>query len=145
MIMLIFWLLTSLAGFIMAVHAGKQYWIQKERLHALPFIVFLTLSIGFGFIGYLYGMGCPKSLLEHLWTLMTVITALLLTPVFYAHFDRLASDPGGFCIEAGIIVMLVGLMLVITGDIHVIPWIGVMSLTLFYMGYVRLRALVKQH
>jgi hypothetical protein len=144
MIMLI-WLLATLAAFFMAVYTGKQYWIQKEKLHVLPFIVFLTLSTGFGFIGYLYGLGCPKSLLEPLWTLMTVITALLLAPVFYAHFDRLASDLGGFCMEAGIILMLVGSMLVITGDFHLIPWIGMMSLTLFYMGYVRLRALVKQH
>jgi hypothetical protein len=88
-------------------------------------------------------MGYPKSLLELLWTLMTVITVLLLTPVFYAHFDRLASDLGGFCMEAGVILMIVGLMLVITGDFHVIPWIGMMSLTLFYMGYIRLRALIK--
>jgi hypothetical protein len=145
MYILIFWQLITLTSLLMAVHAGKQYWIQKEMLHVFPFNVFLTLSVGFGFIGYMYGMDFPKTLLEPLWTLMTVITVLLLTPVFYAYFDRLASDFGGFCMEAGVILMLVGLMLVITGDFHVIPWIGMISLTLFYMGYIRLRALVKQH
>jgi hypothetical protein len=145
MSMLILWLLITLAGLLMAVQTGKKYWIQKEILHVLPFIVFLTLSVGFGFISYLYGMGYPKSLLEPLWTLMTVITVLLLTPVFYAHFDSLASDLGGFCMEAGVILMIVGLMLVITGGFHVIPWIGMMILTLFYLSYIRLRALVKQH
>jgi hypothetical protein len=114
-------------------------------IHVLPFIVFLTLSVGFGLIGYLFGMGYSKSLLESLWTLMTIITVLLLAPVFYAHFDRLVSDFGGFCMEAGIILMLIGLMLVITDEFHLIPWIGMLSLSLFYMGYIRLRALVKQH
>jgi hypothetical protein len=145
MSMLIFWLLITLAGLLMAVHTGKHYWIQKETLHVLPFIVFLTMSVGFGFIGYWYGMGFPISLLEPFWTLMTVITVLLLTPVFYSHFDRLASDLGGYCMEAGVILMLVGLMLVITGDFQMIPWIGMLSQTLFYMGYIRLRALVQQH
>jgi hypothetical protein len=114
-------------------------------LYVFPFIVFLTLIVGFGLIGYLYGTGCSISLLESLWTLMIVFTVLMLAPVFYTHFDRLASDIGGFCMEAGVILMLVGLMLVITGEFQLIPWIAMMSLSLFYMGYIRLRALAKQH
>jgi hypothetical protein len=120
----------------------KQKWMMMGASFGIGAV---TLNFGFGYIGYMNGMGSYKSLLEPLWTLMTVITVLLLTPVFYAHFDRLASDFGGFCMEAGVILMLVGLMFVITGDLHMIPWIGMICLTLFYMGYIRLRKLVKQH
>jgi hypothetical protein len=113
-------------------------------VYRLSFIIFLTLSIGFGLVIYLYGMDYPQALLESLWTWMTLITMLLLIPVFYVYFDKLASDIGGFCLEAGVILMLVGLILVITGESQMILWIGTMSLALFYMGYIRLRTLVKQ-
>jgi hypothetical protein len=143
--MLLIWQLLALAGFLMAVHAGKQYWIHKAILHLFSFIIFLTLSVGLGFIGYLYSSDCPLPILELLWALMTVIITFLLTPVFYAHFDKVAADRGGFCMEAGIILMIVGLIGAATGDFHVILWIGMLSLTLFYMGYIRLQALVQQH
>jgi hypothetical protein len=143
--MLLIWQLLALAGFLMAVHAGKQYWIHKAIFHLFSFIIFLTLSIGLGFIGYLYSLNCPLPVLEPLWAMMTVIIALLLIPVFYSHFDKMAADHGGFCMEAGIILMVVGLIVVTTGDFHVILWIGMLSLTLFYIGYIRLRALVQQH
>jgi hypothetical protein len=142
--MLLIWKLLALAGFLMAVHAGKQYLKHKAMLHIVSLIIFLTLSVGLGFIGSLYSSNSTQLILVPLWTMMTVIIGFLLSLVFYAHFDRVRADRGGFCMEAGIILMLVGLIVVMTDHFQVILWIAMLCLILFYMGYIRLQTLVQQ-
>jgi hypothetical protein len=101
-------------------------------------LTFIVFSIGCNYIGYVLRTGKFMHTLEPAWALLTITLGLLLTPVFYKHFYMLVGDRGGICLEAGFLGMVVGFMLIIIHAYQALPFLGIISLGSFIIGYVRL-------
>jgi hypothetical protein len=138
----IYWILIAIAGLGLSVQAGKQYLLQKTSSHFYMMLTFIIFSIGWSYIGYVLRTGKSMDTLEPVWAFITIILGLLLTPVFCKHFYMLVGDRGGFCLEAGFLGMIVGFMLITTQSYQVLPFLGMISLGLLFLGYVRLQELL---
>jgi hypothetical protein len=126
----------------LSVQAGKQYLLQKTSAHFYMMLTFIVFSAGCSYIGYVLSTGKSMHTLEPAWASLTLALGLLLTPVFYKHFLMLAGDRGGICLEAGFIGMVVGFMLINTHAYQALPFLGIISLGSFFLGYVRLQELM---
>lgn len=126
----------------MAIQAAKHYWMCKAVDHILMFGLFLGLCAGFGYIGYLSANN-RHPYTELVWGVMIVLTVALLTLVFFRHLRMLAADRGGYFLEAGVILMLVGSLFFTVNAYHAAFLIGMTCMSFFYAGYARLRQLLK--
>jgi hypothetical protein len=134
-----YWILMAIAGLGLAVQAGKQCLLQKTSAHFYMMLTFIVFSASCSYIGYILGTGRSMHTLEPAWAFLTITVGLLLTPVFYKHFFMLVGDRGGICLEAGFLGMVVGFILIITHAYQALPFLGMISLGLFFLGYVRLQ------
>jgi hypothetical protein len=135
-------ILAAFFGWVMSVQAGKHYRMDKAPFHIYMLLVFLTFSLGCGYIGSILELHRHLPVLELVWMIMTITAALLLIPIFYHHFLLLAGDRGGFCLGAGLVAMVLGLMFITISEYRVLPAVGMVSLLAFFIGYNRLRNLL---
>jgi hypothetical protein len=134
----IYWILIAIAGLGLSVQAGKQFLLQKTSAYFYMMLTFIVFSTGCIYIGFVLHTGNSIHTLEPVWAFLTITLGLLLTPVFYKHFFMLVGDRGGICLEAGFLGMVVGFMLITTHAYQVLPFLGLISLGSFFLGYVRL-------
>jgi hypothetical protein len=123
----------------LSLQAGKQYLLQKTSAHFYMMLTFIVFSTGSTYIGYVLSTGKSIYTLEPAWAFITITLGLLLTPVFYKHFFMLVGDRGGICLEAGFLGMVVGFMLIFTQAYQALPFLGMICLGFFFLGYVRLQ------
>jgi hypothetical protein len=105
-------------------------------------MTFIVFSTSCGYIGYVISTGKSIHTLETAWSYLTISLGLFLTPVFYKHFFILVGDRGGICLEAGFLGMIVGFMLIIIHDYQALPYLGMIILGSFFLGYFRLNELL---
>jgi hypothetical protein len=74
---------------------------------------------------------------------LTTAAAVVLVLLFWKHFLLLAGDRGGLCLEAGLLGMVTGWMLLSLGEYQLVPFVVMISLAAFFMGYVRLHRLLR--
>jgi hypothetical protein len=133
----------AIAGLLLSVLAGKQYFLHKASFHLYMMLTFLVFSSGCGYIGYSMSIGRPEQI-AHTWAILTILIGLLLTPVFYKHFFALVGDRGGICLEGGFLGMVMGLMFITTPTHWVLPLLGMVCLASFYFGYARIQQLLRR-
>ncbi|MFC5649482.1 hypothetical protein ACFPYJ_10125 [Paenibacillus solisilvae] len=93
-------------------------------------------------MGYILCTGKSMHMLETAWAFFTIALGLVFTPLFYKHFFMLAGDRGGIYLEAGFLIMVSGLMVIMIHSYQALPFLGMISLGFFFLGYVRLQELL---
>lgn len=126
----------------MALRAVINYRRNRLSLHLYLSGTLLNLSTGSGYFVLMRPDADELDLLM-LWKWMLLLVFLLLAPVFYRYFDLLAADRGGLSMEAGLLIMVIGLMSASINEYTLLPVFNLIALVCVYMGYLRLCSLLK--
>lgn len=137
MTMTILWFVTAGAALAVSFTALNRYRKGRRAYHLSFLSVFFLLGLGSGIIGYLYVHKWYAGVYL-VWGTLLFLTLLGWIPVFCRFFFLLAADLAGFYIEAGILAMVFGLLVLITTNYGSAAWIGLLCLLLFFIGYERL-------
>ncbi|TDF91307.1 hypothetical protein [Paenibacillus piri] len=131
------WDVTMLCSFLLALRVGHDWWIKKDCFRLFMFLVFIVFTVGSACMGWLYirNVDQNNSFIEWIWESMSIAILILLVPVFMKYLYLLAASKGGFYIETGIVLMVIGMMAVLTRLFEMMPFISLISAGAFYFGY----------